>query len=149
MTLTVTIDRTSLSLSPLVLSGSDDANDLGITAFQRPGRLARIKYMPDSDDVHGSEAVSMAWQQAVLGFTWVSDRAEDEADVQAARQELEAALGQFSYTVTTQEGDAAAETWQADPGSMQLAAGGRTTSDLEWHNPQWSVTIPVYPIPEA
>ena len=58
-------------------------------------------------------------------------------------------MDQFSYTVTTQEGNAAPEVWAADAGSMQLAANGRTTEDLMAHNPQWNVTIPVYPIPES
>lgn len=61
VSLTITIDRTSLSLSPLVLSGSDDATVLGITAYQPPSLQARNTYMPDSVDVHGSESIGSAW----------------------------------------------------------------------------------------
>ena len=146
-TLTVTIDRTSLSLPPLVLSGTRDSNALAIVSYQAPSTLARVGYMPDSADTHGSEAISFAYQQAILGFDWVRDGGSTETQVQASRNEVAAALAQFSYSVTTQISGAPAEAWTADPGSQVPSA--RTYADLMNRNPVYAVTIPVYPIPGA
>lgn len=146
MTLTISIDRTSLSLSALVLSGAVDANDYGITSYSPPGLQQRRKQMPDADSVHGSEITGTAYQQAILGFSWVPDQATDETDVQAAYLEVAAAIGQFEFTVTTQVGGAPAQVWSANAGDIDLAGGSRTYTDLEHSNPVYSVTIPVYPI---
>lgn len=143
-TLTITIDRTSLSLSPLVLSGTVDGNALGVVSYQPPALQWRRGYMPDSADNHGSEVVSAAYQQAILGFDWVRDNDSTETQVQASRVEVAAALAQFSYTVTTQVSGAPAEVWSADPGDQVPSA--RTYSDLVYRNPVYAVSIPVYPI---
>lgn len=143
-TLTVTISRTSLSLSPLVLSAQIDGTTLGIVNYQPPATQWRIGYAPDSVDVHGSEPVSAAYQQAVLGFDWVRDNGATETQVQSSRKEVEAALAQFSYTVTTQVSGAPAEVWSANPGSQVPTA--RTYSNLTYRNPVYAVSIPVYPV---
>lgn len=145
--LTITIDRTGLSLSPLVLSGVDDDHDYGITAYQPPALQARVGYMPDSGDIDGSEAISSSWQQSLLGFSFVPDHADDETDVQASYAEVAAAVGQFSFTVTTQVSGAPAQVWSADRGSIALAAGSRSYLDLTAVPPVYSITIPVYPVP--
>lgn len=143
-TLTVSIGRTSLSLSPLVFSGTVDGNVLGVVNFQAPAYLPRIKYAPDSDDVHGSEPISWAYQQGLLSWDWMRDRSTSETQVQAARDEVRAALAQFSYTVTTQVSGAPAEVWAANPGTLTPPA--RTYVDLAYLVPVFVVTIPVYPI---
>lgn len=142
-TLTISIDRTSLSLSPLVFSASLGTT-LGILDYQPPAKQWRRGYAPDSADVHGSELLSAAYQQAILGFDWVRDGDSTETQVQASRVEVEAALAQFSYTVTTQVSGAPAEVWAADPGAQVPSA--RTYSNLRHRNPVFDVTIPVYPI---
>lgn len=149
MSLTITIDRTSLSLADLVLSGTDDVNDYGITSYSPPALQARLRQLPDSDFIHGSEFTGGVWQQAILGFSWVPDHADDETDVQTAYAVVAAAIGQFEFEVTTQVGGAPAQVWQANKGSIQLAGGSRTYADVEHSNPVYSVTIPVYPIPGA
>lgn len=144
----ITIDRTSLTLDPLVLSADADGTPLGVTGFAPPGKVARITYAPDHPDMDGSVALSATWQQALLGFNVVTDQAPDEATVAAQIAELTAALSQFSYLVTTQVGNAPAEVWSAQRGSIALASSdGRAFMDLRDHNPVYSVTIPVYPIP--
>lgn len=146
-TLTISISRTSLGLSPLVLSGSDDGTTLGVMSYQPPPLQARVEYADDVPGVHGSEAVGWSWQQSVLGFDFVADVAT-EAEAQAAKAELVAAVSQFSFTVTTQVSGAPAEGWSANPGSVVSASSsGRTTLDLVYVWPAWSVAIPVYPIP--
>lgn len=142
-TLTISIDRTSLSLSPLVLSASLGTT-LGIVGYQAPALAWRLGYLPDSDDVHGSELQSAAYQQAILGFDWVRDGGATETQVAASYAEVAAAIGQFSYTVTTQVSGAPAQVWSADPGSMP--ASPRSYPDLVNRNPVYAVTIPVYPI---
>ena len=143
-TLTITVSRTSLSMPDLVFSGSLDGTTLGITGYQPPSLLWRKNYMPDSDDVHGSELVSASYQQAILGWDWVRDNGATEAQVQASRQEVAAALAQFSYAITTQVNGAPAEVWRADPGDQTVAP--RTWENLAYSNPVYAVSVPVYPI---
>jgi hypothetical protein len=143
-TLSISIDRTGLSLGALVFSGSLDSN-LGIVRYQAPGRQSRVTYAPDSINVHGSEPIAGAWQQALLSFDWMCDTAANEAAFQTAYAAVVAAVGQFSYTVTTQANGAAAEVWKADMGSVTPPQ--RTYVDLTRPDVLVvSVTIPVYPI---
>jgi hypothetical protein len=143
-TLTITISRTSLSLSPLVFSAALDVNPLGIVGYQPPALQWRLGRMPDSADVHGSETISASYQQSILGWDWVREDGSTETQVQASRKEVEAALGQFSYTITTQISGAPAEVWSADPGDQVSSA--RSYEDLANANPVFAVTVPVYPI---
>lgn len=148
VSLTITISRTLLpgSLSPLVLSGVVDANAIGITRYSPPALQQRLTYAPDSADVHGSELIAAAYQQSILGFDFVTNTSS-ESTQQTSLATVVAALGQFTYTVTTQVSGATAQVWRADPGDIRLAAAdGRTYSDLTYANPEYAVTIPVYPI---
>lgn len=146
-TLLITIDRTSLSLSPLVLSGSEDGNDLGVTSYQAPALQARIGYAPDSANIDGSEAISAAWQQSLMSFNYVADRAADETESRASYAEVVAALAQFEYLVTTVENGAPAQIWTANRGS--IAPPQRSYGDMVSGQPVYAITIPVYPIPGA
>lgn len=144
-TFTLSIDRSALSLAPLVFSGSLDANDLGVVNYQAPAFQSRVTYAPDSMNVHGSEAIGGAWQQAILGFDWMLDEAANETAVTAAYAEVVAAVGQFSYAVTTTVSDASAQVWAADMGS--IVPPRRTYVDLAHPNALVvAVSIPVYPI---
>lgn len=146
--LSISIDRSGMpgSLSPLVLHGSVDSSVRRIVAYSPPAKQARIKWGPDSDDVEGSEALAATWQQALMGFK-VKMVAATETLLQAGVVELEAALAQFAFTVTTQLSGAPAQVWAANRGSIQLAdSDGRTPSDVHNLNPVYAVTIPVYPI---
>lgn len=145
-TLTISVSRSVAAGGPtsLVFSGTIDANALGIVGYQPPSRLWRRTYMPDSADTHGSEPIGAAYQQAILGWDWVRDGDATETQVQASRDEVAAALAQFSYTVTTQVSGAPAEVWSAEPGDQVPSA--RSYEDLAHRNPVFAVTIPVYPI---
>lgn len=144
-TLTITIDRASLSLPPLEFSGRLDGTSLGIVEYQAPARIARIDYAPDVAGVHGSEAQAWAWEQAILGWSFVRVAATTEADLQASYGEVVAALGRRSYTITTQISGAPAQGWAADPGSVTPAA--RDLASLRYLGTVYAVTVPVYPIP--
>lgn len=143
-TLTISIDRTSLSLPPLVFSGTLDSNDLGVVDYQQPALQMRVGYVPDSVDRHGSQKNSAAYQQAILGWDWVADQAASETESQAAYLEVAAALAQFDYTITTQVSGAPAQVWDPDPGSV--VPSSRTYEDLSNLTQVFAVTVPVYPI---
>lgn len=149
VTLTISIDRSGMpgSPSPLVFSATLDGTALGIVGYQPPATDWRRDYAPDSADVHGSELIAAAYQQAILGWDWVDDNASTETQVQASRKEVEAALAQFSYPITTQVSGAPAEVWLAEPGTQTPSA--RTYEDLANRNPVFAVSVPVYPIPSA
>lgn len=145
MSLVISISRTSLSLSALVLSGNNDATSWGVTDYQEPARQARVLYGPDSAYVHGSQALAWSWQQTLLQFTAVTDRAASEAASRVLFNELLAAVTQFSYTATVTV-SGAAQTWTCQPGSI-APLGGRSYADITDHNPSWAVSIPCHPVP--
>lgn len=141
---TVTISRTSLSLPDLVMTATPGDSGLGVSAFQAPGRVARITYMPDSVDIHGSEPIASSWQEGLISFNVVTDDVASETEAQTALAALVAALGQFSYAVTTQVSGAPAQAWAARMGSFSQPS--RSLTDLETSLYECAVTIPVYPI---
>ena len=146
-TLTVAISRASLpgGLSPLLFTGSRDGAQLKIVGYQAPARVARITYAPDSVDVDGAEAIAAAWDQTNLGIDWAIHDAASETVLQTAYAEVAAAIGQFSYTVTTQVSGAPAEVWAADRGTLVPSA--RTYENLANISTVFALTIPVRPIP--
>lgn len=146
---TISIDRTSLSLSALAFSGSlSGGTTRGIIKYIPPAKIQRRVYATDSSSVNGSELLTKAKQQAILGFDWYPIGAANETAVQAAFAEVEAALDQFEFEVTTQISGAPAQVWSADAGDIQLGGSdGRTYVDLNHLCPIYSVSIPVYPVP--
>lgn len=147
-TLTLSLDRASLSLSPLVFSAAPDANPLGIVSYQSPAHLNNVTYAPPSINVNGLEAIAATLEHASLNFDWMMDGATTESEVTAAYEEVIAALDQFSYPLTEVISDAPPRVWACDAGSATPPA--RTYVDLA--NPNaWvcAVTIPVYPIPST
>lgn len=149
-TQTISIGRASLSLADLGFSGTAAGTSRGIVAYYPPGRVARNVYMPDSSDIDGSELIASSWQQAVLGWDWTPIGMADETELQATVDEVFAAIGQFSFTVTTQTSGAPAQIWTADRGSMALGGSdGRTHISLQTLRPVYAITIPVRPIPEV
>lgn len=145
-TLTITIDRTLLSLSPLVLSGADDANVLGVQRYSEPAVQWRVGYAPDSAHIHGSVPLSGAYQQALLNFEVVTDNAASEAQSRTQLTELREALAQFRFDVTVVVDGAPSETWACHLGSM-APLGPRSSIDLRDSNPVWAVAIPCHPVP--
>lgn len=143
-TLHITIDRTSLGLAPLVLSGSDDANPIGITDYVEPALLPRATFAPDSAYEDGSTQLAVSWQQTILGFEVSTTEAATEAASRLLIAELRQAISQFSFAVDVTVDSAPTETWTCNTGSMQ-PVGSRTFANLANHNPEWSVTIPAHP----
>lgn len=150
-TLTITIDRSGMpgALTDLVLSARLDGADFGITSYSPPDFESQNTYAADSPYTHGSEVAASKIAQGFLTFAWVPVSATTTAEVQVARDEIKAAIRQFSFLVTTKEGLAPAEVWAADPGSQRLAGGSLTRMVIKHLVPVYVVTIPVYPIPGA
>lgn len=145
-TLTITLSRLELPPLPsLVLSGSDDANAIGITNYQEPARQARILYAPESAHIPGSTKLASTWQQTFLGFDIVTDQATTEAASRTLIQSVLAAISQFAYSATVVVDGAPAEVWACDPGSM--VGPSRSYQSMQGHDPVWSVLIPCKPTP--
>lgn len=144
--ITISIDRTSLALGPLVLSGQDDATTLSIVEYTEPAIEARVTWAPTSQWAHGQQATASAYEQTLLQFD-VSPWATSETLSRAALAELRTALAQFSFEVTVTVGDAPAETWTCNAGSVGGAS--RTFENLKTGRPVHPVTIPAYPVRSA
>lgn len=145
-TLTISIDRTSLSLSPLLASGREDGTTLGVTSFTEPAKMPRVTYAPSSAYSHGETPLAWAYQQALLRFEIVAS-VSDEAGSKAQLAALEAACAQWpTFTVTVTVGNAAPRVYSCHPGSVE-PAGERTLVDLRDVNPAWIVALPCHPIP--
>lgn len=143
--LVITIGRASLGKAPLVLSGSDDGTQLGITDYTEPAIQSRVTYAPDSPYVHGSTPLAVALQETIVGFAVCTTDAVTESEARALISELREAVMQFSFPTTVAIGDAPAETWSCHAGSV-TPVGSRTSVNLRDHDPEWSVTIPAHPI---
>jgi hypothetical protein len=98
--LTVSIDRTGMDPdTPLVLSGEDDANVWGILpGWQIPGKEP-VEVLADSSRTHGSVLKHWKWQDGVMSGE-VAASTDTPEDLQAAIDELEAAIGRSAYEVT-------------------------------------------------
>lgn len=146
--LTISLSRTELpgSLPALVLSGSDDANALGVRNYVRPGRVARLGWAPPSKYAHGDQALNSTLAQSLLQFDVVTDQATTESASRASLALLEAALGQFAFTATVTVNGATAEVWACNTGSI-VPVGSRTEFDMAGFDPTFSVSIPCHPVP--
>lgn len=143
-TLLITISRTELALTPLVLSGTNDANLIGVTSFTEPARVPDIEYAPTSN-LYRDVPLSVSYRQGVLGFDVVTHKSATEQASQDLLDDLRDALGQFAYTTTTVINSASAKVWTCNTGAMSPIE--RTLVNLKHFNPVASVTIPCYPIP--
>lgn len=115
MTTSISIDRGSLSLSPLVIHGRKAD---GLMWFRSGDLIApdwaiRPAYAPDSDWVPGRQLLSGVMDQAVLAVVVTIGPAADAATLAAGRALLEAALNQLVYPITLTV-DGVGETWNAE-----------------------------------
>lgn len=143
--LTISIDRASLELPPLVLYGHGTAPGLAVEGYTEPALRPRVAYAADSDWVDGSMPLSMSWQESLLGFSAFPDGAESEQQARLWVAELVQALGRLRYIVTVTVNDAPAETWTCAPGTV-TPTGARTLANMRDHDQVWEVSIPCQPI---
>lgn len=144
MTTTLSIDRSSLSLSPLVIHGAKAEGPM----WFRPGDLAapdwavRSSYAPDSDWVAGRQLLNSVMDQAALVLLVNIGPAADAATLGGYRSALEAAVGQFIYGVTLTI-DGVAQVWSAERTAVQYGDLSSRVSPL--FTDYAALTIPVNP----
>ncbi len=145
MTTTLTIDRTSLDLEPLVIYGSRAAATSGLwlpaEGLGEPSFQPRYAYAPDSRHIDGRVLLGVSRDQSTLPLV-VRAAASSAAALDALQVELEAALAQFVYDLTRVR-DGVTTVFQAVYSVPQPA-------DVEpWmranHEARFSVVIPVNP----
>jgi hypothetical protein len=144
-TLTISIDRTSMSLSALVLTGHDDPTRyLSVSDYTDPAMQARITYAP-TGDAHGDVPLSWSYQETLINFAVFAETATSESDARGRIATLTSALGRLSYPVTITVNGATPEVWTCRPGSIALTEA-RNSTDLLSGKPVWAVSIPAYPV---
>lgn len=142
--LAISIDRTALSLSPLVFGCSGDV-DLGITSYREPAEQSRVVYAPSSEFVDGDLPLGATLQQTILPFSFFTD-VDTEAESRALVAQVRAAVRQaIEFEVTVTVSGAPAETWVCNPGSV-TPEEGRDYMNLRDADPTWAVVLPCYPI---
>lgn len=144
--LSLAIDRTSLSLATLTISDSPaGAMWLPEDGIGRPAKTRRNAYATPGRFMHGQILSASTLEHSALPVQ-VYCRAASSAALRVLEDELEAALGQFTYTsVLTVDG--VDDTWRCDPADIAwgLVDSGMVRGKIS----RASVVIPVFPIPEA
>lgn len=139
----VTFDRTSLSLSPLVIDNDPFTGNFHLPedGTERPGRKIRRTYAPTSAYVAGSYLLAAVEDSGTLPLS-IYVHGTDATDLEAAIDELEAAVTQFAYTVTVTV-DGVARSFNADP---ELPSWGVLDSGMVGaHLARASIVIPINP----
>lgn len=146
-TLTISIDRSALSLSPLLFVGSGDGQ-LGITDYREPAMQPRLRVAPASDFIHGEIPLAWSYQQTILEWSFATF-GTTEAESRTLVAEVRAAVTQgLSFPVTVTVNGAPAETWSCNPGQV-VSETPRTYENLRDSDPTWLVSLPCYPIREV
>ena len=141
----VSIDRTSLSLSALVIDTDGfgtyyvDAAGLG-----RVGRTWRETTAAASPFVDGVLVTDSVLDDAALALV-VRVQAADTAALDTAVTALEAALSQFTYPVTVVM-DGVTKVWTARPATIQTTDALIDFERVTNHIEDLSILIPVYPV---
>lgn len=141
--LSLTLTRTSLSLADLVIdsdpfSGSFHLPEDGI---EWPRFDTRRTYAPPSEFVAGRVLLSAVPDVGAMTTT-IYARGTDAATLKAAKAELEAAVSQFSYTLTLTE-NGQSWTWTAQP---ELPSWGQVdTGMVRAFMAKATVVIPLNP----
>lgn len=114
MSIEVSINRTSLSLSPLVITGDPFAGrwHLPEEGLVWPVFETRREYAPDSAYVGGKSLLAAVRDATEIALT-VYAHGTSGADLAASKAELESALAQWSYGLTLTV-DSVAYTYQAE-----------------------------------
>lgn len=144
--LSLSLDRTSLSLSPLLIYPNRAQGPFWISGaagdeVDEPDFVYRYNYAPDSAYVAGKVLLAAVLDQATLPAV-VRVLGTSATDLATKKAELRAALGQFSYSITlslngvasTFSADCSTPAWGAVQRWMQVGFTARAV-----------LTIPVNP----
>jgi hypothetical protein len=144
-TISISVDRTSLALSPLVFSGRRDGTARGITSYDEPAMIVRNRYATTSDYEDGDTIRGSSLQQTILAWSFITPEATSEQNHRQLVAEVREAVGQLQFEVTVTLDGADAETWLCDRGNV-AAVAGRTLIDVRLHLAEWSIVLPCYPV---
>lgn len=142
----LTIDRTSLSLLPLVLNNNPFDPDSPFTypedGLSEPTFPPRVTWAPDSQWIPGRLALGSVIDSGTIQLG-VTVRGDSTNDLQVNKVALMVALAQISYSVTMEVGGVEIGTWDAMPGSVAwgLVDHGMAAAYLA----RGEVSIPVNP----
>ncbi len=112
----LTVDRSSLGLDDLVLTNNpfdDSPYTYPEDGLAEPNFNMRLLYAPDSQWIPGRLLLGSVADGATVPLI-VHVAADDTAQLKARKAALEAAFGQFSYTVTITVDDVELGTYPAD-----------------------------------
>lgn len=141
--ITISIDRTSLSLAALVVDSTPGSGFwVPEDGLERPAITQRRQYAGASPWLHGSTLVAATKEQSTLPFT-VYTQATTAALLSGQMDELEEALSQFTFDATVTI-DGVAKVWACDP--ADIGWGTVDSGMVRAHIARATVTIPVYPI---
>lgn len=141
----LSIDRTSLSLAPLLLTNNPfDANPYTFPedGLAQPNFTMRLRYAPDSNFVAGRLALGSVLDGSTMPLI-VAARGTSTADLEAVKDALEAALAQMTYSVTMTVDGVTVGTWPADPTTVWWGTVDHGAAVA--HLAIGSISIPVNP----
>ena len=142
--LSVTFDRTSLGLEPLVITSDPGTGDFWLAEedITWPTFAMRRTYAPDANDVAGASLLHAVPDQGTIGLK-IGARTDTTAALKAAMDEFTAAVTQFSYVLTLQVDGVTFGAYNADPEFPQWGAldSGNVRAKLN----EAQITIPINP----
>ena len=139
----LSIDRTSLSLSALVLHGDRQDGWCLMPGWQVPALVPNNAYA-SSPNTHGAVATHATWQLGFMSGDVVLSGADNPADRANAIAELRAALSRLSFTIT-QDWGGQTETWTTQ-GYSTITPSPLSYVSVTRDEPVYSLSIPVYPL---
>lgn len=142
-TATVSLDRTSLSLSALAITDDGSTYQLKQDGLSRPAMTWRFTTMPDSADIHGTENVAAARERTTIPLEVIVKSTSSSA-LNTAVVALETALSQWAYDVTVTV-DGVAQVWHAAPAAWSFSQPTSPGMVAQFFT-LMTITIPVYPI---
>ena len=143
-TVTVSIDRASLSLTALAITNDGATYQIAQDGLGEPNITWRRLSAPDSANIHGTEYIGAVKEQTSIPLVVIVKAASSSA-LKTARDALFAALSQFSYPVTITV-DGVAEVWTAGPADWARSTTVQPGQVAQFFT-SLTVTVPVYPIP--
>src|SRR3954468_11821794 len=142
---TVTIDRSGMSLSDLVI----DTDGFGTyyldkAGLGRVGRTPRETFAAPSPFVHGQLRTAVGLEESALVIV-VRVQAATSSALATAVAALEDALFQFIYEVTVVV-DGVTRVWTAAPAVVQSVDGLTAFERVTGFHEDLSISIPIYPV---
>lgn len=141
--LTLTVDRSSISLSDLVIDSEGFSGDYTLLTYEEPDTSPRVA-TARSPYVHGELVTGYTLDTSTMVF---GVRVEGvgtaglETKVQALRRAL---CRQASFTITRVL-DGETQVWSCQPAGM-TRQGAVVKGDVDAHLAEYTITAPVYPI---